>query len=39
MDPEQLAAQLRSLTAPFNTGQLITLAVTFVFGASMPRWA
>ena len=30
MDPEQLAAKLRSLTAPFTTGQLVTLAVTFV---------
>ena len=30
MDLEQLAAKLRSLTAPFTTGQLATLAVTFV---------
>jgi len=30
MDPEQIAAKLRSLTAPFTTGQLVSLAVTFV---------
>jgi len=30
MDPEQLAAKLRSLTAPFTSGQLATLALTFV---------
>jgi flagellar M-ring protein FliF len=30
MDPEQLAAKLRALTAPFTTGQLMTLALTFV---------
>jgi len=30
MDPEQLAAKLRNLTAPFTTGQLMTLAMTFV---------
>jgi flagellar M-ring protein FliF len=30
MDPEQLAAKLRNLTAPFTSGQLVTLAVTFV---------
>src|SRR5690242_10927360 len=30
MDPEQLSAKLRSLTAAFTTGQLITLTVTFV---------
>lgn len=30
MDPEQLAAKLRNLTAPFTTGQLMTLALTFV---------
>jgi flagellar M-ring protein FliF len=30
MDPEQLAAKLRNLTAPFTTGQLATLALTFV---------
>jgi flagellar M-ring protein FliF len=30
MDPEQLAAKLRTLTAPFTTGQLVTLALTFV---------
>jgi flagellar M-ring protein FliF len=30
MDPEQLAAKLRRLTDPFTTGQLVTLAVTFV---------
>ena len=30
MDPEQLAAKLRNITAPFTTGQLMTLAVTFV---------
>ncbi len=29
MDPEQLAAKLRSLTAAFTTGQLFTLAITF----------
>ncbi len=30
MDPEQLAARMRALTAPFSTGQLVTLVVTFV---------
>jgi flagellar M-ring protein FliF len=30
MDPEQIAAKLRKLTAPFTTGQLVTLAMTFV---------
>jgi len=30
MDPEQLAAKLRNLTAPFTSGQLVTLALTFV---------
>jgi flagellar M-ring protein FliF len=30
MDPEQIAAKLRTLTAPFTTGQLVTLAATFV---------
>ena len=30
MDPEQLAAKLRSLTAPFTSGLLATLALTFV---------
>jgi len=30
MDPEQLAAKLRNLTAPFTSGQLATLALTFV---------
>ena len=30
MDPEQLAAKLRNLTAPFTSGQLVTLAMTFV---------
>jgi flagellar M-ring protein FliF len=29
MDPEQLAAKLRSLTSAFTTGQLFTLAITF----------
>jgi flagellar M-ring protein FliF len=29
MDPEQLAAKLRTLTAPFTTGQLVTLVLTF----------
>jgi flagellar M-ring protein FliF len=30
MDPEQLAAKRRNLTAPFTSGQLVTLVVTFV---------
>ena len=30
MDPEQLAAKLRNLAAPFTSGQLVTLAMTFV---------
>jgi flagellar M-ring protein FliF len=30
MDLEQLAAKLRKLTDPFTTGQLVTLALTFV---------
>ena len=30
MDPEQLAAKLRNLAAPFTSGQLVTLALTFV---------
>jgi flagellar M-ring protein FliF len=29
MDPEQLAARMRAITAPFTTGQLVTLVVTF----------
>lgn len=29
MDPEQLAARMRAITAPFTSGQLVTLAVTF----------
>ena len=31
MDPEQLAAKLRNLTAPFTSGQLVTLALTYEF--------
>ena len=30
MDAQQLAAKMRSLTAPFSTGQLVTLGATFV---------
>src|SRR5688572_21049700 len=30
MDLEQLAAKLRTITAPFTTGQLVTLVLTFV---------
>ncbi len=29
MDPEQLAARMRAITAPFTSGQLVTLVVTF----------